>query len=246
MKVADLAALPTHPAADVMPTLDQQALVALAADIEKNGCHAPVVLYEGAVLDGRHRIKAAEMAGLKSLAIIAYEGDDPLAYVLSTNLHRRHLTTGQKADLAVNILAYEEAAAKERQGERTDLGLNSDRSEERTWAAAEAGKKVGVGKDSVQKMAFLRDKAEDGDTVAASVLSKVRKGELSLNQAVQTARPATVAAPNAEKELARLERAYNLFIDAIIELKKANPNEEQRALAARLARYLADYAKELA
>ena len=64
----------------------------------------------GAVLRSVDRAKAVLASGLQSLidlcdqdrlaVSLAYtivNDDDPLAYILSTNIHRRHMTKGQRA-----------------------------------------------------------------------------------------------------------------------------------------------------
>jgi hypothetical protein len=62
----------------------------------------PIVIFEGKILDGRNRYKACELANVEPI-YRPYFGDDPLEYVVSLNLHRRHLTTSQKAMVAVEI-----------------------------------------------------------------------------------------------------------------------------------------------
>lgn len=43
-----------------------------------------------------------------------YNGDDPLSYVVSINIRRRHMDTSQRAMLATEMLPEFEAEAKER------------------------------------------------------------------------------------------------------------------------------------
>src|SRR5215204_3740826 len=43
-----------------------------------------------------------------------YEGSDPLGYVVSANIHRRHLNETQRAVLALNIERHEAEAAAQR------------------------------------------------------------------------------------------------------------------------------------
>ncbi len=111
--------LRVHPAADVFPLFSKQQLRELADDIEQNGLKAGVVLYSetlspvGAVLlDGRNRLDALELLGDKIFDAAGdvkkewYEktlslGYDPVAYVISANIRRRHLTKQQQADLIV-------------------------------------------------------------------------------------------------------------------------------------------------
>lgn len=87
-----------HPIANIFPMLPDDALQELAEDIKKHGLLLPILLFEDKVLDGRNRTRACELVGAEA----RYENfpaettDDALNYVLSTNLHRRHLTDQQK------------------------------------------------------------------------------------------------------------------------------------------------------
>jgi phage N-6-adenine-methyltransferase len=64
----------------------------------------PVVVYDGKILDGRNRYLMARDLGLP-FPVRDFEGDDAaaLAFVLSTNLHRRHLTESQRAMVATKV-----------------------------------------------------------------------------------------------------------------------------------------------
>lgn len=86
-----------HPFADRFPMLGTEELDRLASDIAENGLQHPIVLdVDGQILDGRNRWAACEIAGIKPETVL-YEGDDLAAFVLSVNVTRRHMTTGQQA-----------------------------------------------------------------------------------------------------------------------------------------------------
>lgn len=86
-----------HPYADRFPMLGAEELDRLAADIAENGLRNPIVLdSDGRILDGRNRWAACEIAGVKPETVL-FDGDDEAAFVLSVNVARRHLTTGQQA-----------------------------------------------------------------------------------------------------------------------------------------------------
>ena len=76
------------------------------------------MLHEGKILPGRNRHRACQHAGVEP-RFVEWDGESPTAYVRSLNLHRRHLTDGQKAMIAVDALPLFEAEARERQ---RDLG----------------------------------------------------------------------------------------------------------------------------
>jgi hypothetical protein len=112
----------THPAAELFPMMPDQDLRALADDIAANGLNQPIVTFDGQILDGRNRSRACEVAGVDP----RYEewsdpGCGPVAWVVSQNIHRRHLTATQRAVLAVELLPKLELEARERQGARNDL-----------------------------------------------------------------------------------------------------------------------------
>jgi hypothetical protein len=94
-----MSALPYHPLANIFPLLDCGELAAQADDIRINGLREPIVLFEGAILDGRNRYRACAEAGIDA-RLETYDGNDPLAYVVSLNLKRRHLDESQRAMVA--------------------------------------------------------------------------------------------------------------------------------------------------
>jgi DNA modification methylase len=105
---------PLHPACKIFPALGQDELQELADDISVNGLRNPVVLYQGKILDGRNRWEACKIAKVKP-QFTEFDGDDPIGWVVSQNLVRRHLTASQRAVVAFGLLPLLEREAKERQ-----------------------------------------------------------------------------------------------------------------------------------
>jgi hypothetical protein len=95
-----------HPHADIFPLMEGAELEALVADIKANGCLEPIHLHEGKIIDGRNRYRACLAAGVKLPCVLKLvSGDfDPIAFVISKNIHRRHLTTEQKRDVITKLL----------------------------------------------------------------------------------------------------------------------------------------------
>lgn len=107
---------PVHPAAELFPMMGAEALQALADDIREHGQREPVILYHDAVLDGRNRLLACEMAGVEPRFVTRTDAEvgDPVKFVLSLNEKRRHMSPAQLMTLAVDVNAVNEVLAAER------------------------------------------------------------------------------------------------------------------------------------
>jgi ParB-like nuclease domain len=93
-----------HPACELFPLMGESELKELAADIKKKGLISPITRdMDVAILEGRNRLAACNLAGIKP-DFKNYTGDDPVGFVISSNIHRRHLTTAQKRDLIKKLL----------------------------------------------------------------------------------------------------------------------------------------------
>jgi N6-adenosine-specific RNA methylase IME4 len=122
-----------HPLANICPLMEGAAFDALVADIKANGLRDPLVMHEGLLLDGRNRWRAAETAcititGNEIKQFDPKKDGDPLAWIISKNVHRRQLNESQRAMVAANL-------ANMRQGERTDLPSIEGKSISQTDAA---------------------------------------------------------------------------------------------------------------
>ncbi|EDY19024.1 hypothetical protein CfE428DRAFT_3201 [Chthoniobacter flavus Ellin428] len=95
--------LTDHPLAELFPLMPEQDLKDLANDIQTSGLKAPITIHEGMILDGRNRYRACAVAGVEPRTRQFPQGEDALAFVLSVNLHRRHLTESQRAMVAAKI-----------------------------------------------------------------------------------------------------------------------------------------------
>ena len=94
-----------HECANVFPMPGDDHLRELADDIERNGQRFPVIVDEdGLVLDGRNRATACRMLGIEP-KVEVFSGSDAekLDYVVSLNLSRRHLDSGQRALVASKL-----------------------------------------------------------------------------------------------------------------------------------------------
>lgn len=88
--------IPVHPAARIFPPMSGEEFTALVADIKAHGQREPIVLHDGAILDGRNRYRACLQLGIEPRTMVWDHDGTPEAYVVSKNLHRRHLNANQR------------------------------------------------------------------------------------------------------------------------------------------------------
>jgi len=154
-----------HPLADIFPLVEGQDFAELVADIREHGLHEPIVVYEGKILDGRNRYRACCAAGIEPTFTV-YQGDDPVSYVVSLNLRRRHLSKSQRAMVAAKLATLKD-------GQRADLveGLPIGR----------ASELLNVGERSVAR---AREVQEYG---APELIHAVEQGAVSVSAAADVA-----------------------------------------------------------
>lgn len=86
-----------HPAAELFPLMQDDEFEALVQSIKSQGLRESVWLtVDGALLDGRNRVRACQAAGVKP-EFRQYDGEDPVQFVWDMNVNRRHLTATQTA-----------------------------------------------------------------------------------------------------------------------------------------------------
>lgn len=92
----------SHEYANLFPMMADADLGELADDIRKHGLRDAIVLLDGKILDGRNRHRACELAAVEPI-FQDFTGDNALGFVISHNLHRRHLTESQRAMVAAKM-----------------------------------------------------------------------------------------------------------------------------------------------
>lgn len=92
-----------HPLSELFPLMQGREFDELVADIKTFGLREPIWTYQGEILDGRNRWRACEAAQLAHRPMREYTGNNPLPFVVSLNLHRRHLDEGQRGIVAAKI-----------------------------------------------------------------------------------------------------------------------------------------------
>jgi hypothetical protein len=145
------------------PNLD-----ALAADIKANGLVEPITMLDGTILDGRCRWDACARAGVEPHAV-QYRGSDPVGFVVSMNLKRRHLDESQRAMVAARLATLKD-------GQR-QVGKFAD-----VPTQAQAAERLKVSERSV------RDARTVLDHGSPDLTAKVDKGEVAVSHAAKIIR----------------------------------------------------------
>lgn len=109
--------------ADLFPMMSPEQHNSLVASIKSHGLLHPIVLYEGKIVDGRNRFAACRDAGVEPHYTELPAGTDVLAYVVGTNLVRRHLSESQRALAAARI--EEHSVSRESAGKMFKVRVSS-------------------------------------------------------------------------------------------------------------------------
>jgi N6-adenosine-specific RNA methylase IME4 len=91
-----------HPLANLFPLIEGMDFRDLVEDVRANGLRDAVILHEGQILDGRNRYRACHAAQV-DCRFEQFTGADPLAFVVSKNLRRRHLDASQRSMAAARL-----------------------------------------------------------------------------------------------------------------------------------------------
>lgn len=161
-----------HPLCTLFPRLDGAEFAHLVEDIAANGLREPITLHDGMILDGGNRYRACIEAGVEP-TFKTFDGSSIVAFVLSANLHRRHLSPGQQAAIVASAQDWAMAHPPHRKeaGNVTGLSTVADR-------AAQSG-----ASEKTQRMA---DKVTRADPELGAA---VARGEVSLPKAVKQVSP---------------------------------------------------------
>ena len=158
-----------HPAANLFPLMEESALGELAADIAAYGLREPIWRHrDGRIIDGRNRWLACAKVGVTCHGhTYQYDDDSIVPFVISHNLHRRHLTTAQRAAIAADLATMPKGQKK---SDRPD-GLSQ----------SEAANLFNVSVKSIKRAKVLKE-------VAPEIHERVKSGAISAREVAATIR----------------------------------------------------------
>ena len=194
---------PLHPLCSIFPQMSDEEFDALRDDIEQHGQRDAIVLWDGQILDGRHRMQACLALGIEpKFRTVEMSWEEAKAYVLSVNLTRRHLDASQRAIVASRMATLKKGRPSTEDNASIDV---------LSVTQQEAADALNVGRAQVQR-------AKKVEQIAAPELfAEVERGKMSLHEAGKFA---TVVPDKAEQaEIVKAGRVKEV-------LKKALPPEE--------------------
>lgn len=182
--------LPEHPAASVFPMMSEAELNGLADDIGTNGLRDAVTICrldgEWLLLDGRNRREACRRAGVECASLIYKPEGGHVEFVVSRNIHRRHLTDGQRAVAAARLANLGHGQRKTPQGAESSIDdSGSDQEPTRATAPmtqAEAAKLLNVTKMNVERAKSVLK------TGTPELVGALERGEVSVSAAAAVAK----------------------------------------------------------
>lgn len=215
-----------HPLANLFPLIEGREFDELVDDVRGQGLLEEIVMLEGRILDGRNRYRAGVEAGLFPADVnpetdwrfvtFSDTGLDgifptevvergPLAFVLSKNLSRRHLSESQRAMVAADV-------ATMRQGERTDRAEPSANLQK--VSQGDAARMLHVSPRSVASAARVRDHG------MSELREAVRQGKLSISAAALIARLSEDDQRSLIAAIARQADTRKAFAGVVKELRR--------------------------
>jgi hypothetical protein len=159
-----------HPVAELFPLMSDDEFTRLCCDIAASGLREEIWTHEGKIIDGRNRFKACGKAGVEP-RFREYEGDpaDLVTFVVSLNLHRRHLSESQRAMVAERLTNLDRG--------RPDLNAPIGAAISQDTAS----KMLNVSRQSISRAAKVTKLGVPG------LIEKVEAGEISVSRAADIA-----------------------------------------------------------
>lgn len=193
-----------HPLCTFFPRMPDEEFNSLKESLQTNGQTHPIYTLDGMILDGGNRYRALCELGIEP-KMIEYQGPSPTQFILSSNLHRRHLTQGQSAAIVSASQSWINA-----QPEATQAPNHAQLD-----TTAARAKQSGVGQKT-QKLADKLVKEAPDDLVKAVI-----NGKKSLNKAIKEITPPKPVVP---KQTA-------VILDSKVEVNQENLSNDSESLS---------------
>lgn len=169
--------LDTHPAAEIFPRMSGEEFANLKADIAAKGQRESIKLFGNKILDGRNRYHACRELDREPVFESVPTSTDPIEYVLSLNLHRRHLNDSQRAIVAAKVANLENGTNR-----YEDKVGSSNGEATPAVSQGKAAKLLNVSKKAVERAKAVITHGEP------ELIEAVESGDVSLSDAADSAK----------------------------------------------------------
>jgi len=222
-----------HPLSAAFPDMDPTDFASLVADIEKNGLREHGWVFEGMILDGWHRYRACEESGVR-FRWEQYDGTDPIGFVRSRNLERRHLTPSQRAAAIVACHAWRPEGRPKNSVPGTEFSPSSAEhggsvpGTDPAPSSAEMAKQAGVSTITIDR-AKAAQRAGLGEAVRDGAMSAKTAADLAKGRDPQAKRadPKDRKIAELEARVAELEEELEQVRDGAAEAVEAAEAAQQ-------------------
>ncbi len=232
--------------AELLPSLSEEQLSILEADIQQNGCYTPIIVNEDMVIiDGHNRQNMCEKHGIP-YKMMVLQFDDLLEakqWALDTQKSRRNLEKWELGKIALKLKPEVEARAKANQsaaggdkfGEKP-LSATLPKAVSSVDTRKELADSVGIGERTMGKIMQI------GEHAPQAVKDALDKKELSINQGYKITKEIQEL-PEEEREQAAIDAVE--YAKAQKELKAQNDEITRRSKIAKLFCKACEFAVQL-
>lgn len=202
---------------DLLPPLTDEEFRQLEENCIKEGIRESILVWDRGddlvIVDGHNRYQIARKHGLKwSHKVMPFKDkDEAKLWIMTNQLGRRNLPDYVKTVIALKVKPAIATKAKEQQGERTDILKKSSKSSINT--RKEVAKIAGVSEDTVRKVEKIEAEA------TPQTKERLKKGELSINQAYNSTFPKVLDPVREAKE--RHEAFQEKAKEDVVDFKNA-------------------------
>lgn len=182
----DSGTLERHELSSIFGSMHEEEFNDLVGSIQETGfTDSHIRMYEGKVLDGWHRYRAAlELNVVRKLRFTAWDEEkegDPVAFVQARNLERRMLTAGQRAQIVYSI------------SERFGHGGNRSKMPNGTLTREELATKANVGVRTIARAAQVEKLGRSEEVIAGEKSASEIIEEMTIEELWKQINPAITA-----------------------------------------------------
>jgi hypothetical protein len=197
--------LPFHPLTELFPLIEGAEFDALVTSIKEGGQREPIVVLDGAILDGRNRYRACKAAGVEPIAK-EFVGTDPIRFVVDVNMRRRHLNESQRAMIAAKLATLTRGCVATQMPSLAESSRGTEISVPPISQGA-ASALMNVSIDTIQSAKTVLAKgtpeeikaAQDGKVAVSTIAKQIRANVTPEQRQQQAGRSLSAAGKNPER-----------------------------------------------